>query len=144
MASDVVEVNWYEERVLLEVDRAVKQSLAQIAAQIEQETKINIREQPVGDHTGLIDTGFYINSVYFVTEDDSTYDQTDPSGVYTDREGNQVERYIAPEADLGDAAALVAIGAEYAVYLEMKYSPLFRAVESVAGKINGLIKRLPK
>jgi hypothetical protein len=137
-------LNWYGERVRVQVNDAAMESLAAIAHAIEGQAKVNIREQPVSDHIGLIDTGFYVNSVYVVTQTgDDTYGQTDPSGTYRDREGQAVERTIAPRAGLPPGVgALVAIGAAYAIWLEEEFSPLFRAAESVAQRAGGLVKKV--
>lgn len=137
----MADVNWYEDKVRLVINKAVRQSAANIAFRIEELTKINIREAPGASGQGLIDTGFMFNSVYVVTEDDSTYNDTEATGLYPDREGRIVERNIAPEEPLdGAALALVAVGAEYAIYQEIEHHFLFDAVEMTAIDIDGLIE----
>lgn len=135
-------VNWYEENVNLVIDDHVKQSAEAIAFRIEERAKINISEAPGTSGQGLIDTGFMLNSTYVVLPDKSTYSQANPSGTYPDREGRDAERNLAPERPLpGDALALIAVGAEYAIYQELEHGFLFIAVEDTAKEVEGLVKK---
>jgi hypothetical protein len=135
------QVNWYENKVRLVVDKTIKQSGANIAFRIEERLKINISEAPGASGQGLVDTGFLLNSPYVVTPEGSSYDQANQSGMYENREGQMVERNIAPERDLpDDALALVAVGAEYAIYQELEHAFFFKAVEDTAGEVGGLIE----
>lgn len=126
----------------MEIANATAETLEAAAAAIEGQTKINIRNQPSAGHTGLIDTGFMVNSVYFVAKSGSSYDKTDKSGKYKNREGQMVERNIQPKANPQGNGALVAIGAEYAIDLEEQYQMLYGAAETVAKHMGGLVKKV--
>lgn len=58
---------------------------------------------------GLIDTGFMINSVYVVTNEESTYGEAQPT---------KPGAYLLPELDQPEEAteAYIGIGANYAIY----------------------------
>lgn len=143
MASKTVtqhgEVNWYDEELQLVVDKATRRGMEAIAARIDGQAKQNI----VGNDQ--VDTGFMLNSIYFATTERSTYNAANPSGGYTDKAGNLVQRQIAPEAALpADFDALVAVGADYAVYQEMAQSFLFLAVQQVAAEAGGIMQTAAK
>lgn len=145
MAAEV-KVNWHGDKVRLVVDRAAAGSMANVALRIEERTKVNIREAPGASGQGLVDTGFMWNSVYVVVQGprgtESDYDKTQPSGTYTDREGRTVERQIAPKRTLsGKASALVAVGADYAIFQEIKHAFFFRAIEETRKELGGLIEK---
>lgn len=134
---------WHDGRVLGVINNAVEDLVEKLAYQIEAATKQNIVGTPSAGHTGLIDTGFYLNSVYVVTPKGDSYGQTDKSGSYKNREGKEVERQMAGKMGLpSDAAAVVVIGAEYAIYLETDHAPLYRAAEQVIGSAGELIKKI--
>ncbi len=126
-------VNWYEEDVLAWAENLTEELLAQTAARVAQETILNINEND------QIDTGFMINTVYFRTQDSSTYGETAESGVRSwdpGKHGGQAGERLtekAPEAEVpGDMVALVAVGANYAIYQEMSQSFLYAALVTVA------------
>lgn len=134
-------VNWYEDKVKLVIDDHVKQSIEAIALRIEERTKVNISEAPGASGQGLIDTGFMINSTYVVLPDKSSYGEADQTGPYLNREGQIVDRTLAPERKLPrGAGALVAVGAEYSVFLELQHGFFIRAIEDTAKEIGGLVK----
>lgn len=135
--------NWYEDQAKLVLDKKVGGSLVKAAFRIEERTKVNINQAPGASGQGLIDTGFMINSVYVVTEGGrNTYDRTDPTGLYTNLKGDQVERHIAPEMPLpDDAAALVAVGAEYAVYQEIIHHFFYQALLDTAAEFDSLVEK---
>lgn len=131
------EVNWYSEQVILKLDDVTRRGLEAVAARIDALTKININQN------NQIDTGFMANSVYFATKDDSTY--LDDSGVQINREGNFVEREMAPEATLPpDQAALICVGANYAIYQEMQKPFLYPALVQAAAEAGGIIEKVAK
>jgi hypothetical protein len=137
----MAEVNWYKDKVKLVLDKHVQQSIEAIAFRIEERTKVNISEAPGASGQGLIDTGFMINSTYTVLPDGSSYGDADQSGFYQNREGLEVERNLAPERPLPrGAGALVAVGAEYAIYQEMEHGFFIQAIEDTAKEIGGLVK----
>jgi hypothetical protein len=136
-------VNWYDDQVRLVIEQHAQRTLEAVAFRIEERTKVNISEAPGASGQGLIDTGFMWNSVYVVTPRRSTYNQTEPTGLYTSpvQGGREVERHIAPEIPLeDDAAALVAVGAEYAIYQEIIHHFFFPAIEDTAGEFAGLVE----
>lgn len=138
----MTEVNWYKEKVKLVVDKAIQHSIEAIAFRVEERTKVNISEAPGAGGQGLIDTGFMLNSVYVVLPDGGTYDQTDGSGLYINNAGHEVERNKAPERPLPkNAGALIAVGADYAIYQEMQHFFLFKALEDTAAEIGGLVEK---
>ena len=113
--------------VLLAIENASEKAGHKLALQIEAKTKVNIQQN------GQIDTGFMLNSTYTVSRNADTYGQADSSGRYQNLEGYDVERKIAPQVKLpSDAVAACAVGAEYAIYQEVKKSFLFAAAENVA------------
>lgn len=139
--SDLV-FNWYEDQAKLVLDKKVGGSLVKAAFRIDERTKVNINQAPGASGQGLIDTGFMINSVYVATPNRSTYDRTDPTGLYTNLKGEQVERHIAPEMPLpDDAAALVAVGAEYAVYQEIQHHFFYQALLDTAAEFDSLVEK---
>jgi hypothetical protein len=128
--------------ILGEVNQEIGEELA---FDIEARIKTNINNEPSAGHTGLIDTGFMLNSVYVVLPESDTYAAADPSGVYIDREGLLVQRSLAPRIALpGDAAALVAVGAEYTIYLEEEHSFIQRAVERSAKGLDAIVEGTTK
>lgn len=141
MAAEV-KIDWRTDKVRLVVGEAFDQSIGNIALRIEEHTKINIQDAPGANGQGLVDTGFMLNSVYAVLKDGfSNYDQTNPSGSYTNQEGDPVERRIAPRKTLsGGASALVAVGADYAIFQEIKHAFFFKAIEETSREIRGLIQ----
>ena len=136
-------VNWYDDQVRLVIEQHTQRTLEAAAFRIEERTKVNISEAPGASGQGLIDTGFMWNSTYVVTPRRSTYNQTEPTGLYPSpaQGGREVERHIAPEIPLeDDAAALVAVGAEYAIYQEIIHHFFFQAIEDTAAELGGLIE----
>lgn len=126
------QVNWYEDEVRLQLTEALAAMLDKAALLIEAQTKVNIR------NNGQVDVGFLMNSVYVVTPRSNSY--VDASGKhYSKKEERQVERLMAPEATPKADGALVAVGAEYAIYQEEQIAFLYPAVETVAKTLEGEI-----
>lgn len=143
--TDDVRTNFNWGHLEAKLDETIKAIAAAAALQIEGQTKLNINQQESAGHQGLIDTGFYVNSVYSVTEEEDSYGHTNPSGQYRNREGEMVTREIAPKTGLpNDALAAVAIGASYAIYLENKHQVLYRAAETVAKQAGKIIEPVAK
>jgi hypothetical protein len=110
-----------------------------VAARIDGQTKLNIVAND------QVDTGFMVNSVYFATEEGSSYGETDEAGLFPNRQGDLVAREMAPEAPLPDNfAALVCVGASYAIYQEMVDPFLYPALVQVAGEAGGIIEKAAK
>lgn len=130
-------VNWYAEDVVVKFTKLSERAIEAAAARVDALTKINIVAND------QVDTGFMANSVYFATEGSSTYQ--DASGAQINREGNFVEREMAPEAPLKDgAAALVCVGANYAIFQEMATPFLYPALLAVKGEMKGIIETVAK
>lgn len=123
-------INWYENKVRVEVDRITRRGLLAIAHQIEGQTKVNITDN------GQVETGFLRNSVYVTGLGESSYGQANQSGEYTSQKsGDVVERELAPEISNDDKSVAIVAGANYAIYQEMEDSFLFRALEQVVGQV---------
>lgn len=132
-------VDWYTEEVTAHFKGVTRKALSAVAARIEGQAKINI----VGNDQ--VDTGFMLNTVYHVGADGSTYGQANGSGYYTNQEGQQVKRQMAPQAALPpNAEALVAVGANYAIFQELQDSFLYKALTQVASEAGGIIEASAK
>jgi hypothetical protein len=122
----------YASAVIATIKNATDEELAKFAFQIEGQTKANIQRN------GQIDTGFMLNSVYTVTKaGGNTYDATRPTGGYVSRKsGTKTKRRLAPQRNIPDkAAAIVAVGAEYAVHQEIRKPFLYPAAQqTLAGR----------
>ncbi len=125
-------VDWYADDVIAHFAGLTAEGLEAVAAQIDGQAKLNIREN------GQIDTGFMINTVYFSGVSGSSYDQTARPSSFGD------DKAKAPEVDLGDAEALVAVGADYAIFQEQIDSFLYKALSQVAGQAGGIIEEVAK
>jgi len=142
MAAEV-KINWFEDKVRLLINQATAETLANAAFRIEERTKVNITEAPGASGAGLVDTGFMLNSTYVVIPSGSTYGQANPSGTYQDRAGREVSRELAPERRLaGGAAALIAVGSDYAIYQEIEHAFLYQAIQETAKEFSGLVEKL--
>jgi len=125
--------------VLASFKKAGEEMADKVALQIEAQTKVNIQQN------GQIDTGFMLNSTYTVSKKRNTYGKTNPNGEYVSQEGDLVKREIAPAVRLpSDALAAVSVGAEYAVYQEVKKPFLYPAVKTVAGQVGGKAQKIFK
>lgn len=133
-------VNWYGERVKLQVDNATKRILDALAFQIEAQTKVNITDN------AQVDTGFMRNSTYVATPLSNTFSQVAEPGNYpSSKTGQSVPRNRAAAVEPREGAAIVAVAADYAVYQEIRESFLWRAVEEVAGsRADAVIQRAGK
>jgi hypothetical protein len=130
-------VNWYAEDVVVKFTRLSERALEAGAARVDALAKMNIVA------TDQVDTGFMVNSVYFATKDSSTY--ADSSGLHQNKTGDMVERQMAPEATLKPGtAALVCVGANYAIFREMKEPFLYPALLAVKSEMKGIIETVAK
>lgn len=124
MGKADIKMDWYGERVELQLSQAARDALMAIGFQVEGQTKANIVAN------GQVDTGFMLNSVYTVGDGSDTYGQAARSANSKSSEARMAPPVMPPE----DGVA-VAVGAEYAVFQEIKNSFLYRAVEQVAGEV---------
>ncbi len=135
-------VDWYAEQVLLRVDKATDELLDKVALQVAGQAKINIRDN------GQIDTGFMVNSVYTVTRKGSGYSQALAEAL-TQIWSKKKQKNVNHSGDMGpeiglpeNAKAGVAVGAEYAIYQEIKRSFLYKALEQVVPQVGGAIEKV--
>jgi len=133
------EVFWYGEELMLEVDRLTREGIEALAFVIEGYIKANILAND------QVDTGFMLNTVYAVTPSGSGYTAAWQSGQYTDKAGGAVPRQIAPEAALPpEYDALVAVGADYALFQEFQKPFIFPAFLRAAAEAEGVLKTKAK
>ncbi len=126
-----VNVKWYGNQFLAELNGKVEGKITVVARQVEALTKAKINE------LDLIDTGFMINSVYSVTAKNgsSTAGNTWDEGIYPNREGQSVERRKAPEMKPNKGEAIVHVAAEYFMDWELRYSILYGALQEAAAQL---------
>lgn len=141
--ADNASVRMYTKHVKVTIANATEEALKKVAFQIEGVTKRNIQGND------QIDTGFMMNSVYAVFEDGSNYDQTWKPGVYPvspRKHGGQegeASRKRAPERKLErNFDAGVIVGAEYAIFQELRKPFLFPAAEEVGRYASGIVERV--
>ncbi|MCB8988084.1 MAG: hypothetical protein H6661_10095 [Ardenticatenaceae bacterium] len=138
-------VNWYAEDVMLKFTKLSERALEAAAFRVEYWAKININTND------QIDTGFMANSVYVVTEEGSSYAATMSNGAYPWRPQKHggvtgvAQREMAPEAPLPDGkAALVCVGANYAIFQEQQQPFLYPALLAVKSEMKGIIETVAK
>lgn len=122
-------LTWNKRQVMLTVEKATAAQMGVMALRVESEAKQNIVAND------QVDTGFMLNTVYHVAEGSNSYPTTDAPGVKLSGKTGQLRTVEkAPQADLpSEFMALVACGAEYAIYQELKQSFLYLALVQVAG-----------
>ena len=126
-------LTWRKREVMLAVKDATAAGMNKLALRVESEAKQNIVAND------QVDTGFMLNTVYHVSRL-SSYPATDAPGVKTGRKSGQRRQVQkAPEAALPPQyMALVACGAEYAIYQELQQSFLYLALVQVAGDASAI------
>lgn len=135
------DVNWYGEKVLLQIEADSAAGVFAVAQEVVDEAKLNITTN------GQVDTGFMRNSGYAAdASGNSTYGEVQASGILNSlAEGKAVERQAAPELDVpgsrGDAVAVAAFAADYALFQEMRLPFLGPALQAVRGRVGGIMKR---
>jgi hypothetical protein len=125
----MADTKFYHSQVKALVEQATDRLLAQIVLQGEAHTKANIREND------QIDTGFMLNSVYAVTPGDSSYDEARANAEACNPEAN-----MSPEIQADQHEAILAVGAEYAIYQEARKSFLWKAVEQLKDEFPQIVK----
>jgi hypothetical protein len=128
MSESDVEVKFYIDHVKVTVDKATDEVLKMLAYRIVEGTQLNIRSND------QIDTGFLINSVYPIWKDGSGYADAKAEAEQrtTGKDGRHVDHSddMAPEPSLpGDASAGVVVGANYAIYNEVRIPFLYPAAQ---------------
>ena len=128
-------VDWYGDEVYLLLEEATAEALEAAAFSVEGKAKMNIVAND------QIDTGFMLNSVYAAGQENSTYQNAASSA----RSQNPQAKMLSEEAVPGDGVtALVAVGAEYAIFQELKNSFLYRALEQEASEVGGILQQKTK
>lgn len=124
-------VNWFAEDAILSFGEASQDFVEDIAFRVEEHTKIRI------ERNKQVDTGFMLNSVYVILPKSDTYNKTKPTGSYKSRKtGRMVKQARAPKVGVKPKrGALVVVGANYAVFNELRKPFLFPALEDVAGEV---------
>jgi len=120
---------FYHAQVVAAIERATNKVLRQIAFQGEALTKVNINTND------QIDTGFMINSVYAKAPNDNNF-----SDAKARAEARNPDAQMSPEIATGTNEALIAVGAEYAVYQEAHKSFLWKAVEQLRAEFPQIVK----
>jgi hypothetical protein len=136
MSESDVEVKFYIDHVKVTVDKATDEVLKMLAYRIVEGTQLNIRSND------QIDTGFLINSVYPIWKDGSGYADAKAEAEQrtTGKDGRHVDHSddMAPEPSLpGDASAGVVVGANYAIYNEVRIPFLYPAAQAAAAEFGG-------
>lgn len=121
-------VRWHGDKVTKLVTTALVQMVNEAAALIEAQAKVNIVDN------GQVDTGFMVNSVYFVSALGSNYEQVQSEALGRANKG--FASVITPSDDL---EAVVAIAAEYAAIQETRLPFLYPAAEQVAATMGAQI-----
>jgi len=127
------EINWYEEDVVLAVERASDEFLTQLAFQGEALAKVNIQAN------GQIDTGFMLNSTYGMGPNGSHRGEAQ-GAAYAAAAFAGEAKGMAPAPTLEDGQAGLHAAAEYAIYQEMRQSFLYKAVEALQEQAGGEIQ----
>lgn len=126
-------VAWYGKEVMVVVNHATPRALYAIALQIEGQAKLNIQDN------GQIDTGFMLNTTYAFADGVDTGYQGDLPGYYPNKDGYDVWRDRVDEAPAPPpGGAGVHCAAEYAIYQEMTKSFLYKALEQIVPKAEGI------
>lgn len=123
------EAKLYLDQVKLTVKGATQQALEALAFEVEGQAKINIQQN------GQVDTGFLLNSVYTITPASSGFAAAQSAAAL------RAPRSMAPAPQVGEGAAVV-VGAEYAIYQEIRKAFLYPAGVKVAQQAGGKAERV--
>jgi hypothetical protein len=139
MADGVV--RFYPARAIGRVRVATQVGLTKLAFDIEAGTKQNI----VGNDQ--VDTGFMLNSVYTVTPASSGYAaaQAAAQACTRGRDGRAVDHIDDMAMEVVrplDLRTGVAVGANYAIYQELRKSFFYAAAEAVLQRAGGTLERV--
>lgn len=128
-------VKTYLDHIMVRIEDASDEALHATALQIEGTAKRNIIDND------QIDTGFMVNSAYVESQKGSTFDKTWKDGTYpAKKSGGSGEVEKAPRLKLPNlfSAAAVVIGANYAIFQELKKPFLRPAGDEVAKQVKGI------
>jgi uncharacterized protein YbjQ (UPF0145 family) len=115
---------------MVELTAAGKEISSELATLIEGRIVGNITDN------GQIDTGFMVNSVYSISSERDSYNEALVKAMA------RAVREMSPKASLAGADALVAVGAEYAIWQEMRKSFAMKAIDQTKKDIPDIVKRV--
>jgi hypothetical protein len=128
MMAQSSRVDWYGDRVMIQVDEASDEMLTRLAFQAEGEAK---KRAPV-------DTGFMRNSGY----------GAGPTGNHRGRAEldarGAAERNLAREPQVGDGRAFLHFAALYTVFVETRSAFIYPALQAVARMAGGMVETVGK
>lgn len=136
MAKGKSKVDWYGDDVMLIIEGVTDEALEALALLIEGKAKVNIVDND------QVDTGFMLNSVYTVSRRGMHgYDAAASAAA-----AKSANAAMGPPATFADDTqrALVAVGAEYAIYQEMANPFLYPALEQVAAGAGAVLQTAAK
>jgi hypothetical protein len=127
-------VKWNGRQLKLRVAAAQELMVDKAAFMVEAECKMNIQANQ------QIDVGFMLNSVYAITPRRNAYAGAWKSGRYfSARQGQMARRDLAGPQNPPREGAVVAVGAIYALYQELKMPFLYPALVKVAASMGGQV-----
>lgn len=124
-------INWYEEDVLLVTDNANREWLLALAFQVEAQYKVRAE----------VDTGFMRNSTYVEGAGESTF-----TARSAELESNKTgttsthETINAPRRPETEGEVIIGVGADYAIYSELRSNALHQALEAVSAEAPAVIQ----
>jgi hypothetical protein len=130
------------DHVLTVVRGASQKALEAVAFQSEGRAKVKVRDND------QIDTGFMLNSIYTVTPSSSGFLAAKSAAEVRTKSGRTGQKVshagdMAPEQRLPEGvAAAVAVGANYAIYQEVKKSFLYAGAEQAAREAGGTCEKV--
>ena len=119
-------VNWYANDVILRVEGATDELLAQLAFYVEGEAKVG----------APVDTGFMRNAIYALAPDQNHRSTAEAESAAV------ADRGLAPFPDVDAHEAAVHGAAEYTIYQEMLRSFLYDALEKARKVAPGIIQEV--
>lgn len=124
------ETKLYLDKIKITIKDATQQVLEAVAFQVEGLAKINIQQN------GQIDTGYMLNSVYTVTPQSSGFAAA--AGAAGARNPNAAMESAPTVAE----GAAVVVGANYAIYQEVRLPFLYPAAEEAARQAGGTAEQI--
>ena len=127
--TDEYKIDWYDEEVLLIIEELTAEALEVTAYDVASLARQNIVNKD------LIDTGFMMNSTYAKGAFNSRYNDA------VQAQGMNPKAEIFPDVNLeSDTEAIVAVAAEYGLYVEMKQPYLYPALVEGSHRAGGHIQ----
>lgn len=121
-STDAVTINWFTEEVFVELEGATQEGLEAAAYVGEGAAKSGV----LG--ADLVDTGFMLNTIYARGANSSSFS----GGDY-------------PEAQLeSDLEAIIAAGAHYTIYQEVKHGFMYAGLQAAAAALGGEVAKAAK